>query len=220
MYYGEIRISLNALFFDRFGKGPHHVEILLQFHPEDEQDDPNAGDAAADHNVKTYTIVLEMAPIDLMPHAVYWFLNQVQLGLYNGCSFHRNAGHVVQGGPAPNHLSSPDTHLAKRFIDHGYNSILFQEYNEHFPHVMYTVGYAGRPGGPDFYISTEDNTRIHGPGGQRSYDDVSEADPCFAKVISGHDVVERMHQAAVQPGEYKHMVHNVAIVEMKIIENR
>lgn len=87
-----------------------------------------------------------------------------------------------------------------------------------FPHIKYTLGYAGRPGGPDFYVSTQDNTLNHGPGGQGSYEDAAEADPCFANVVPGFEhVVERMHKSAVKPGGYKHMEHNIAIRYMRLI---
>jgi hypothetical protein len=87
-----------------------------------------------------------------------------------------------------------------------------------FPHKKYTLGYAGRPGGPDFYVSTQDNTLNHGPGGQTSYEEASEADPCFAKVVPGFEhVVDRMHKAEVKPGGYKHMVHNIAIRYMRLL---
>ena len=79
---------------------------------------------------------------------------------------------------------------------------------------------AGRPGGPDFYVSTVDNTRNHGPGGQSSYAIASEADPCFAKVISGFDAVDRMQKMSVQPGGYKRMQNYVAIKSVKILEQK
>lgn len=48
---------------------------------------------------------------------------------------------------------------------------------------------AGRPGGPDFYISTIDNTKNHGPGSQnKDAKLLDEADNCFAMLISGFDV--------------------------------
>jgi hypothetical protein len=103
----------------------------------------------------------------------------------------------------------------KPFRDSGMASVLFQEYSEEHPHVKYTMGYAGRPGGPDFYLSMQDNTKNHGPGGQGSYADASEADPCFAKVVQGFEVADRIHQSAVKPGDYKHMEHNVAITSMR-----
>jgi cyclophilin family peptidyl-prolyl cis-trans isomerase len=161
--------------------------------------------------------VIEMAPLDLMPHAIYTFLSQVSQQLYDGCSFHRNAGHVVQGGPAPNYNTPPNAKLRKRFVDAQLESVRFQEYSEKFPHVKYTLGYAGRPGGPDFYVSTKDNTRAHGPGGQGGYADKSEADPCFAKVIEGFEAVDRMAKSPVSDQSYRHMDHNIAIRHMKIL---
>jgi hypothetical protein len=37
-----------------------------------------------------------------------------------------------------------------------------------------------------------DNSKIHGPGGQAHYELDDEADPCFAKVVEGHDVVDTL----------------------------
>jgi cyclophilin family peptidyl-prolyl cis-trans isomerase len=88
-----------------------------------------------------------------MPYTVNFFLEQVSRGLFDGSSFHRNAGHVVQGGPTPNHTNK-GTNLNRPFHDAGLVSVGFQEYSAEFPHVKYTLGYAGRPGGPDFYVST------------------------------------------------------------------
>lgn len=36
------------------------------------------------------------------------------------------------------------------FVESGYTSVSFQEYSPNFPHRQYTLGYAGRPGGPNF----------------------------------------------------------------------
>ena len=77
-------------------------------------------------------------------------------------AFHRNAGHVLQA-----------------LVRKNRKAMAFQEYSPHFPHKKYTMGYAGRPGGPAFYISIEDNVRNHGPGSQGSE---TEADGCFAKL--------------------------------------
>ena len=67
------------------------------------------------------------------------------------------------------------------------------------------------------YLYKLDNTRIHGPGGQTSYDVPSEADPCFAKVVEGFEAVDRMLQTPVKPGNYKHMVENVGIASATIL---
>lgn len=190
---------------DKYGDGPIRVEFKIEFHPDEIP--PGTGDS----------FIAELAPVDLMPYTVNFFLEQVSRGLLNGCSFHRNAGHVVQGGPVKNHLSTDATNLRKGFRDADLVSVAFQEYHADFPHKKYTMGYAGRPGGPDFYISTVDNTKNHGPGGQESYAVKSEADPCFAKVVEGFDTVDRMRKLSVEPGGYKRLNHNVAIKSVTIL---
>ena len=95
----------------------------------------------------TGIILIETAPIELMPVAVLLYLDIVSD--WEGGMFHRNAGHVLQIQTHGRHRGLP-----------------FQEYSPEYPHVEGTLGYAGRPGGPPFYISTIDNTRNHGPASQ------------------------------------------------------
>ena len=92
---------------------------------------------------------------------------------------------MLQAGPLAQH---PRFEKAARERGEGL-SVPFQEYDASFPHVPHSVGLAGRPGGPDFYISTKDNTFNHGPGSQNAEArHTGEADPCFAKVIGGREL--------------------------------
>jgi hypothetical protein len=78
--------------------------------------------------------------------------------------------------------------------------LAYQEYHPDYPHKKWTLGYAGRPGGPAFYISTVDNTANHGPGSQGSK---TEADGIIGRVLPnspGISVVQRMQK---QPGAGK-----------------
>lgn len=54
------------------------------------------------------------------------------------------------------------------------------------PHKLGTVGYAGRPSGPAWYVSILDNTKNHGRGTQQDHNPY-EADSCFGRVIDGFD---------------------------------
>jgi hypothetical protein len=120
-----------------------------------------------------------------MPYTSLFFARQVLAELWDGTKIIRNAGHVIQMDPRPQERMHA-------FRDAGLKSVAFQEYNPKFPHVKNTLGLAGRPGGPDFYISIIDNTKNHGPGGQGQYAIPSEADPAFAFLLSGEEVVEKI----------------------------
>ena len=238
MHLAIQRLS-RAQLLDKYGPGPHYVEMALKFDPEDKSVQGRAGrpDSETHENPQEDTILIEMASVDQMPHTVYWFLEQVDRGLYDGCSFYRNARHVVQGGPvAPNWLngasggktgSSDETsRLTRRFLDSGIDSVLFQEYSEEFPHHPNTVGFAGRPfGGPNFYINVVDNSENHGPGGQQlvgqhhvhHHDDV---DPCFARVVDGFGAVEKLKSVQTEDDGTNDMVHHVAITSMRILYRR
>lgn len=64
--------------------------------------------------------------------------------------------------------------------------------------LLYAYSFAGRPGGPEFYISTVDNTENHGPGSQGSK---TEADGCFAKIIPTEANINTVKRMQRQPGK-------------------
>lgn len=116
-----IQLISKRQLLDKYGKSPHYVEILLSF-------DPKSNVAVPDKTEDTEVLLIQLAPIDEMPATVFWFLEQVNSTLYNGCSFHRNAGHVVQGGPAPNFETVKGSKgAAQRFKEAGLDSVPFQE---------------------------------------------------------------------------------------------
>eukprot|EP01083_Nonionella_stella_P163692 539505_1 len=131
-------------------------------------------------------IVLEMAPIRSMPHTVRYFLDLVETKFWNGCHFFRNAHHVIQ---ANCHKRNTDNENSIPAGQSG--SIVFQEYDEdlEYLHKPYSIGLAGRPGGPDFYVNLVDNKRNHGPGGQGP-----KPDPCFAYITDGKDVIDKVKE--------------------------
>ena len=124
------------------------------------------------------SFIIEMAPYELIPCSVYYFLEMVRT--YKSGSFHRNAGHVLQV-------------TVRSEATKGYKSMPFQEYSSQFPHEKYTTGYAGRPSGPGWYVSILNNTRAHGPGSQQQANPY-EADSLFGFLVTGQDdVIPRIH---------------------------
>lgn len=160
--------AIRTLLRREYGEGPYYVDMELVF-PKSMPD--------FDRGVVT----IELAPIALVPYVVYYFLEIVKH--FRSGAFHRNAGHVLQS--------------MVRLEGHQERGLAWQEYDPHFPHQIYTLGYAGRPGGPAFYISTVDNTMNHGPASQGSK---TEADGCFGKIVDGVTVVKQMMK---QPGRSK-----------------
>lgn len=147
---------------------PFRIRLDLQFQdtmPDFQEKGPNG------------SLLFELAPISLVPHSVYTFLEVART--FKRGAFHRNAGHVLQATVPLTNIP----HLA------------FQEYSDQYPHKKGTVGYAGRPSGPAFYVSIQDNTKNHGPGSQQEANPY-EADSIIGKVIEGfQDVaVDRIHR--------------------------
>lgn len=115
---------------------------------------------------KDGTLVIELAPIRLIPVSVFNFLEIART--WKKGAFHRNAGHVLQA-------------MSRSEVT---RSMPFQEYSREYPHKKGTIGYAGRPSGPEFYVSIEDNSRNHGPGSQQKKNP-NEADCIIGTVIQG-----------------------------------
>jgi hypothetical protein len=151
---------------------PYRVRVHLEFQ-ESMPDFAEKGPSGS--------FLIEMAPVKLVPHSVFTFLEVARN--YKGGAFHRVAGHVLQimvQAPGISHLA-------------------FQEYSPQFPHKKGTVGYAGRPSGPEWYVSIQDNSRNHGPGSQQK-DNPYEADSCFGSIIEGFEEVV-LQRIRLMPGK-------------------
>jgi cyclophilin family peptidyl-prolyl cis-trans isomerase len=134
-------------------------------------------------SINKRTFVAELAPLTWLPATVNNFLQQVHQGLWDRTAFHVNAKHVIMAHPFE---TVPKRHL---FDEKGLAEFSFLEYSKEFPHSKYTVGLNGNPIGPDFYINKMDNSEIHGHGGHQLG---GYAEPCFAKIILGWEVIDDM----------------------------
>jgi hypothetical protein len=185
-----------------FGPGPHQVEFSVIL-PEPKPDHPD--------RAVLRKFVIELAPLDAVPHAVHFFLEQVAHQLWDGTYFYLNGPHVVQVGPQyfeadmehdhpddiiPFYKKDEDRNRAmalQYFREFDLEKLAFPDYSETYPHRAWTVGFAGRPSGPDFYVNKVDNTDAHGPGGQNHHAlGEEQGDPCFGTITSGRDTVARI----------------------------
>ena len=185
----QLQDKLRPYLLNTYGPEPYLVEMKLTF-----------PDSMLDSGDKFDSIIIELAPTELVPYNVYYFLETINK--FKNGAFHRNAGHVLQALVRPSR-----------------KGLAFQEYHPGFPHKQYTLGYAGRPGGPEFYISTLDNTANHGPGSQGSK---TEADGIIGKVYDSRsiNVVKRMTK---QPGKgpsgfISDTLNFITITELKIMQ--
>lgn len=164
-------------FQNDYGTGPYKVEIELSYPHVPPEDHPNP------HSWERVSkwIVVELAPLSLMPHSVNMFLRQVHHKMWEGMTLHTKDEKKLQFGPRV--LMGEEKKFGTNF-----SKLLYQEYSAQYPHQQWTIGYAGRPAGPDFFINMQDNSQDFGP----TADKHSEASPCFGKVVDGFDVLERI----------------------------
>ena len=212
---------LSLYYYPRFGQGPHYVEMEIEY-PEYQSTILESTNWPRARGIVRY----EMASLDLMPVAVNLFLQQVHHGLWDGCSFVVNAVHIIQAGPHRHNGQGGYDHnipeLYDRFISNKLDVMPFQEYSTDYPHVKHTLGFSGRPSGPDFYINKIDNSVSHGPGGQEHHNLHEEADPCFAKVVSGGQILEDIYKIPTYSrdvGVGNLIVNPVIILNAKVISS-
>ena len=159
----ELHIQENNLYAmqDEYGEGPYQVEMRLTspFRKHIPSDTP---------------IVMELSPF--MPHSAHYFLRMVKKDLWNGMTFmpQQTERHRIHAAPVDmDSLNRQDY----KFKDAKLSNLAFAE---QLPNScgMYSVGFNGSPGGPDFYV----NGRFV-PTNRRK-------ENCFAKVISGEGIID------------------------------
>lgn len=182
----------------------HHGEALEHFGPHPYRLKFNV---LLDGN--SHSFIVEMAPLDLVPHSIHFFMQMVKEQVWNNMVFTHNTHHIVLAEL----MDIEGNDKRDVFLDKGISTLSFPEYSEDYPHKKYTLGFGGRPGGPGFYINTDDNREIHGPGGQVGYHLNEEADPCFAEVIEGHEVIDWMQQKNLDENDASFtVIESIAII--------
>ena len=184
---------------NKYGPGQHIVEFTVKAH----------------NGQKEGTFQVELAPLDLLPHAVETFLDMATNKLWDNTVFyhHKSQHHVIAAAPV-NYGTFETKHY--HFDALGYTGVSFPEYHNGFPHKEYTLGFSGR--GPNFYINTLDNSNHHGPGGQGHHDLPSDADPCFGKIIDGESIIKDMMPGSHSSGDNPVSWHDFDLTQIVKIE--
>ena len=171
---------------EEFGPGPFFVKLTFAF-----QD-----------SLENESILIELAPLDLMPHTVHMFLKMTSEKLYSKATFVLVRSHILVLGPEDSFDAENNAILKERMVSEGYEpngALLFGEFTPEYPHTQYTVAF-NRRRGPTFFINMRDNSGVH-----RSYytDDGSyvEGETCFAKIVEGLDVLPRILRLKKKDGE-------------------
>jgi cyclophilin family peptidyl-prolyl cis-trans isomerase len=164
---------------EAYGGGPYRVEVVLK-----------------DQAGVSSKFVIDLALLLEMPHAIHHFLRMVNLKLWDGLS-------LVHGIDSDAVTATPmtlDTHEweRKRFVDANLTQMAFTEFSKTYPppnHRKYSVAFAGRPGGPEFYVNLEENPQFHD---QKSvFGIVSEGREVIDKFFSQKDKKRGKHAASL-----------------------
>lgn len=156
--------------------------------------------------IKKY-FTIQTAPNDIAPHAIRTFMEMIDTKSWDDTVFYHQVDHVVMGVPVNVKAERKKTPALEQ-------PTLFSEYNEKYPHEKLTIGF--QRGGPEFYINVDDNTKIHGPGGQEDDDIMRQGESCFGRIIHGQDIVKdfiALNQKAITTGT----VHYTRILSMNRI---
>jgi cyclophilin family peptidyl-prolyl cis-trans isomerase len=164
-------------------------------------------------NVEPNVFEVELAPLSVMPHAIFTFLDLVDLQLYDGTAFIAADANRIEGG-SPNHADPEQSvKLHQRYAKFGYNRspLGFNEYSDEYPHTQYTIGFSGSPiAGPTLAINLGNTTAARGPDEYGMH-----ADPCFGKVVSGFDTLKRISEAPRAANGYR-LAMNVQIETVRL----
>lgn len=179
---------------EHFGEGPHRVRLTMKFPTEPTMQ----------------SIVFEFAPLNSLPHVIETALNIFHDKSLNGGTFIMSRGHILVFGPVDPHDEENNSRLEQKMVDVDLfpeGALMFTEYTPEQPHSQYTVGFNAR--GPVMYINMVDNTARHGPESRK------DPDPCFARVVEGVDVIQRIAQ--VPTLEDDSLEYPVYIVDSEVL---
>jgi len=183
----------------RYGEGPYRINVTLTEGMASQQ-----GNGGAPDNHRWF--VIETAPTSLMPHAVDLFTRMaVDYKLYDGLTLlvpHHGSDNAESSLLHTVALSATTyEYLDKHFeasVPNLVPKLAFAEHSDRYPIEKYSVAFAGRPGGPHFYINLLDDDDESARSKQL---DMGEA--CFGKVVEGRHVFDWIIDLHKKAGQNK-----------------
>lgn len=133
--------------------------------------------------------VIETAMLAEMPHAIDHFFQMVEKKLWDGLALtHEAFSSIISAKP----MMTDESHAwaGQRFVDANLTHMAFTEHSPTFPpphHRKFSVAFSGRPGGPGFYISLDDELEF-----KHDYEST------FGVVMEGRDT---LYQLFMQKGK-------------------
>jgi len=148
---------------DRYGNGQYRFKVNVR---------------AQDGTYKFF--VIETAMLVEMPHAIDHFFRMIEKKLWDGLALtHEPNASIVSAMPMM--ADNSHTWVGERFVNANLTHMAFTEHSPTYPpphHRKFTVAFSGRPGGPGFYISMDNDLEY-----------AQEHESTFAVVMEGRDVL-------------------------------
>jgi hypothetical protein len=205
---------------EKYGGGPHHVELQVQL-PASQQ-----GDGRSTNAPVVETIKIELAPLDMMPHSVRVFLEQISSGMWDDGAFDLHAGHVLMAHSKVLVESANDKEVTPMMLP-------FPEYNANYPHDRYTIAFPAPSSNSNselgFYINLQNNDVHHSPRMESFTNSGAtttsvggrfvEGESCFGNIVdeASRRVVDRMDALSVDDGKQRTLEESVIIKTARVV---
>jgi hypothetical protein len=156
----------SLLHFDRYGNGQYRFKVNVR-----------------DQNGVLKYFVIETAMLAEMPHAIDHFFRMIEKKLWDGLALiHEPYSQIISATP----IMTDESHAwaGQRFVDANLTHMAFTEHTPTYPpphHRKFTVAFSGRPGGPGFYISLDNELEY-----------AHEHESTFGVVMEGRDVLYQL----------------------------
>jgi Cyclophilin type peptidyl-prolyl cis-trans isomerase/CLD len=241
----ELVQLIRTLAYRQFGTGPHEVEFAVRFYGSSTSTSRSTNGTAqlqrqlasssnANASYEEGYFVVRMARLDsAMAVSSFWFLQQVDRGLWDRTSFSINAPHTLLAQPVSvaeeHHLAKEEAPTPSTMVSRlpemeavGLGRLPFVtavpgaderpiDGDPKMRKARYTLSYGASPAtaGSFFFVAKRDGStpsNLHGDGQN-----------VFARVVEGFDVVDRIAAMDTNPVDFR-LARPVEIVSVSIVD--